>query len=76
MDVTKVQYLLGGIIKDAICDGSGPTKSDSENNPKIRAAGRAAGKTHFGWFRTCFLDAFGLPKIEPKGAGGHWADQR
>ena len=75
-DATKVWYLFVRIIKDGICDDSGPTKSDSEDNHKIRAAGRAAGKTHFGWFRTCFLDAIGLPNIEQNGAGGHWADQR
>ena len=44
-DGTKVSYLLGRIIKILIYDDTGPTKSDSENNPKIRAAQRAAWKT-------------------------------
>ena len=43
--VTKVWYLLGRIIKLLIHDDTGPTNSDSENNPKIRAAQRAAWKT-------------------------------
>ena len=44
-DVTKVCNLLGRIIKVFIHDDTWPTKSDSENKPKIRAAQRAAWKT-------------------------------
>ena len=44
-DVTKLEYLSDRIIKLLIHDDTGPTNSDSENNPKIRAAQRAAWKT-------------------------------
>ena len=44
-DVTKVLYLLNRIIKILIYNDTGPTNKDSENNPKVRAAQRAAWKT-------------------------------
>ena len=47
-DVTKVWYLLGIMVKDVIYDDSGPTKSDNEINPNIRATNRATCKRFFG----------------------------